>query len=184
MDSNVFPAGFAPQDQQEQFPDYETESAALAVPPHEPDQHDSNLAVFLTEDQLSSIAHELVEGYEVDLASRKGWEESFINAIDLLGFNPVDKTEPWPGACSAVHPLLAEQAINFQSKAIQELYPAGGPVRTQIVGKTDGEKEKRAQRVKDFMNYQITKTMPEYYPDTDRMLLYLPLNGSAFKKVY
>ena len=64
------------------------------------------------------------------------------------------------------------------------MLPPGGPVKTQIVGQQTKEVEDQAQRVKDFMNYQVTEVMEEYDLDTDQMLFYLPITGSTFKKIY
>jgi chaperonin GroES len=108
----------------------------------------------------------------------------FERGFDLLGLKLQDATEPFEGACTAVHPLLIESAVKFQSKASQELFPAGGPVKTQIIGKQTPDKEMQANRVKDFMNYQLTEQMSEYFDEFERMLFHLPLIGSAFKKIY
>jgi hypothetical protein len=108
----------------------------------------------------------------------------FERGFDLLGLKIEDASEPFEGACTAVHPMLIESAVKFQSKAIQELFPPNGPVKTQIIGKSTAEREQQANRVKDFMNYQVTEQMPEYFDEFERMLFHLPLIGSAFKKVY
>jgi hypothetical protein len=105
-------------------------------------------------------------------------------AFDLLGLKIEETNEPFDGACTAVHPLIIESAVKFQSKATQELFPPAGPVRTQMMGKYTKEKEEQAQRVKTFMNYQLTEQIPEYFDETERMLFNLPLIGSAFKKIY
>ena len=80
--------------------------------------------------------------------------------------------------------MIAEAATQFNARAIAELYPAGGPVKTVIVGEPDQDSEDQARRVRDFMNYQITQQMPEYFPDLDQMLFQLPLIGHTFKKVW
>ena len=64
------------------------------------------------------------------------------------------------------------------------MLPAKGPVDVSIVGEITMDKEAQAERVKDFMNYQITNVMQEYDPEMDQLLFHLPLAGSAFKKVY
>ena len=108
----------------------------------------------------------------------------FEKGFDLLGLKIQETSEPFEGACTAVHPMLIESAVKFQAKAIQELFPPAGPVKTQIVGKSTPEREDQANRVQDFMNYQTTEQMPEYFDEMERMLFHLPLIGSAFKKVY
>ena len=138
----------------------------------------------IDEDELDSIANQVYDNYQSDKDSRGEWEDMFERGFDLLGLKLQDATEPFEGACTAVHPLLIESAVKFQSKASQELFPSGGPVKTQIIGKQTPEKEMQANRVKDFMNYQLTEQMSEYFDEFERMLFHLPLIGSAFKKIY
>ena len=138
----------------------------------------------IDEDELDHIANQVYNNYQSDKDSRGEWEDMFERGFDLLGLKLQDATEPFEGACTAVHPLLIESAVKFQSKASQELFPAGGPVKTQIIGKQTPDKEMQANRVKDFMNYQLTEQMSEYFDEFERMLFHLPLIGSAFKKIY
>jgi len=148
------------------------------------EDHFANLAELLPEEVLSPIGHSLYENYQDYKASRKDWENSYTKGLDLLGFKYEDNTEPFKGASGAVHPVLAEAVTQFQSLAYKELLPSGGPVRTQIIGMPTPDKEQQALRVKDFMNYTIMSEMKEYEAEFDQMLFYLPLSGSAFKKVY
>lgn len=146
--------------------------------------HDANLAEYLEDGYLGEIASKLVAAYEDDLQSRSEWEETYTNGLDLLGLKTIERTEPFPGASGVTHPLIAESVTQFQAQAYKELLPAGGPVKTSVMGVQDPEREAQATRVKDFMNYEITEVMEEYDPDMDQMLFYLPLSGSCFKKVY
>tara|TARA_R110001599_G_scaffold157278_1_gene343382 strand:+ start:3088 stop:5523 length:2436 start_codon:yes stop_codon:yes gene_type:complete len=143
-----------------------------------------NLAENIDDQQLSTLAGELVAEYEANKSGRQEWEDAFANGLELLGFNYSERSEPFNGATGVTHPLLAEAAVQFQAQAFNELLPAGGPVRTSIVGATTRETEDQSQRVKDFMNHYITNVMEEYTPEFDQMLFYLPLAGSTFKKVY
>jgi len=145
---------------------------------------DMNLAEVLDDNQLGVIANDLRESFEEDKSSRKEWEETYKKGLDLLGFKYQERSQPFQGASSVTHPMLSEAITQFQAQAYKELLPAGGPVNTQILGQITTAKEEQAQRVKDFMNYQITYNMEEYDPDLDSLLFYLPLSGSAFKKVY
>lgn len=145
---------------------------------------DSNLAEFLEEDTLGEIASDLVGAYEDDLASREDWEETYTKGLDLLGVKSEERTTPFEGASGVTHPLVAESVTQFQAQAYKELLPAGGPVKTQVIGLNSPERIDQAQRVKDYMNYMIMDRMEEYDPDTDQMLFYLPLSGSTFKKIY
>jgi hypothetical protein len=143
-----------------------------------------NLVDDLDEDILEEISNQVLDNYEADKESRAEWESMFERGFDLLGLKIEEASEPFEGACTAVHPLIIESAVKFQSKATQELFPAAGPVRTQILGKSDKRREEQSQRVKTFMNYQLTEQIPEYFDETERMLFNLPLIGSAFKKIY
>ena len=146
--------------------------------------HYDNLAELLPEDILVPLGSELFQNYSDYKASRQDWEKAYVQGLDLLGFKYEQKTEPFQGASGATHPVLAEAVTQFQALAYKELLPAQGPVRTQIVGLNSPEREQQANRVKEFMNYQLMDQMPEYEPEFDQMLFYLPLSGSAFKKVY
>ena len=146
--------------------------------------HYANLAELLAKEELEEISQMAVEQYEADKSSREEWESTFERGFDLLGLKLQETTEPFEGACTAVSPLIIEAAVKFQSKASVELFPASGPVRTQIVGDVNSEKELQATRVQNFMNYQLTDQITEYFDEFERMLFHLPLVGSAFKKIY
>ena len=143
-----------------------------------------NLAETIEEDELSAISEELVGLFSADDDSRKEWKRTFEDGLDLLGLKIEDRTEPWDGACGVYHPLLSEAVVRFQSEAITETFPAAGPVKAKILGKSTKEKEKIAARVRDDLNYRLTDEMTEYRPEHERMLWNLDLAGSAFKKVY
>jgi hypothetical protein len=145
---------------------------------------DGNLAEFIDENDLQVIASELRQSFEDDKSSRQQWEETYTKGLDLLGLNYTERSQPFQGASGVTHPLLAESVTQFQAQAYKELLPASGPVRTQIIGQATKDKEDQAQRVSDFMNYQIMHVMEEYDPELDQMLFYLPLAGSTFKKIY
>ena len=144
----------------------------------------ANLAETLDEETLGEISNTVYNNYDADKNSRQEWESMFERGFDLLGLKIQESSEPFDGACTAVHPLLVESAVKFQSKASQELFPSAGPIKTQILGKSTPERELQANRVKNFMNYQLTEQMPEYFDEFEKMLFHLPLIGSAFKKVY
>ena len=146
--------------------------------------HDDNLAEAMDDRDLDSLASELVGSFRSDKESRADWERSYVKGLDLLGLKHEDRTTPWDGACGVFHPLLTESVIRFQSQAIQEIFPASGPVKTKVVGVIDNDKEKQAERVQDYLNYLLTEKMTEYRSETEKMLFSLPLAGSAFRKVY
>ena len=145
---------------------------------------DGNLAEFIDPDVLTNISSELRQSYEDDKGSRQQWEEAYTKGLDLLGLNYNERSQPFQGASGVTHPLLAESVTQFQAQAYKELLPASGPVRAQVIGLATKEKEDQAQRVAEFMNYQMMHVMEEYDPELDQMLFYLPLSGSTFKKVY
>lgn len=145
---------------------------------------DANLADFLDDTTLGEVSSDLRGLYEEDLASRSDWEETYTKGLDLLGLKSEERTTPFEGASGIVHPMISESVTQFQAQAYKELLPAGGPVRTRLMGLQDQAREDQANRVEHFMNYQITEIMEEYDPDMDQMLFYLPLSGSTFKKVY
>ena len=143
-----------------------------------------NLAETLEDNELNTIAAELVGSFEDDLDSRNDWFQTYTEGLDLLGINSDSRSQPFVGASGVHHPILAEAVTQFQAQAYKEMLPAGGPVDTEVLGMTDNAKMEKANRVKNFMNYQITYKMEEYDPEMDQLLFYLPLSGSAFKKVY
>jgi hypothetical protein len=145
---------------------------------------DANLADILDERVLMEIASELVDYYEDDRSGRDEWEDSYRNGLDLLGIKYQEREEPFRGSSGVTHPVIAEAVTQFQAQAYKELLPSSGPVRTQVIGAASPEVESQSQRVQEFMNYQITHVMEEYDPEMDRLLFYLPLAGSAFKKIY
>ena len=146
--------------------------------------HMANLAEVIDEAVLGEVSSELRGLYEEDMESREEWEEGYTKGLDLLGIKYKERSQPFEGASGVTHPLIAESVTQFQAQAYKELLPAGGPVKTQVLGSKTMEKEAQASRVKNFMNYQVTEIMEEFDPDTDQMLFYLPLSGSTFKKVY
>ena len=148
------------------------------------DDFNANLAEFIGEDVLQSLAEDLISDYDEDVASRKDWMQTYVDGLELLGMKIEERTEPWEGACGVFHPMLSEALVKFQSETMMATFPAAGPVKTQIIGKETPAKKESAQRVADDMNYQLTDVMKEYRPEHERMLWGLGLSGNAFKKVY
>ena len=159
------------------FPLFEEEEIVVT-------EHQVNLAEVIDPSSLQTLASELVDAFEQDKDSRKDWLDVFTKGLDLLGIKTEEREEPFPGATGVHHPLLSESVTQFQAQAYKELLPSGGPVKTRVMGNESPEAMDQSQRVKEFMNYQITEVMQEYDPEMDSLLFYLPLAGSAFKKVY
>tara|TARA_R110002051_G_scaffold199872_2_gene266877 strand:- start:3485 stop:5911 length:2427 start_codon:yes stop_codon:yes gene_type:complete len=143
-----------------------------------------NIAESLSDAELTRISSDLLGDYENNKSGRKDWEEAYSKGLELLGFKYEERAEPFKGASGVTHPLLAEAVTQFQAQAFGELLPAGGPVRTEIIGRVTPDVEDQSERVRHYMNYQLTCVMKEYTPEFDQMLFYLPLAGSTFKKVY
>ena len=146
--------------------------------------HYSNLAEELDNQEVLNIGKSLIKAFEDDKSSRKDWEDQYSKGLKMLGVVVEDRQDPFPGASGVHHPLMSEAATQFQARAIGEMFPAGGPVKTQIVGKQSDKKLEQAQRVQDFMNYQVTNQITDYFNELDQLLYYLALAGSAFKKIY
>lgn len=149
-----------------------------------PEDFNANLAEYMSENELQSLANELVSDYEDDVNSRKDWMQTYVDGLELLGLKLEERTEPWEGACGIYHPLLTEALVKFQAETMMATFPAAGPVKTQIIGKETPAKKDAARRVQEDMNYQLTDVMVEYRPEHERMLWGLGLAGNAFKKVY
>lgn len=146
--------------------------------------HDDNLALYIDDNTLSSIATDLVTLFDADKDSRKEWEQTYMKGLDLLGLKIEQRTQPWDGACGVFHPMLSEAVVRFQAQSIQEIFPPKGPVMTKILGEQTPERVDQAERVQDYLNYLLTENMSEYRSETEKMLFSLPLAGSAFRKVY
>jgi hypothetical protein len=151
---------------------------------NEEEEFDSNLAEFMKEGDLQKVASDVMEMVEADITSRKDWADTYVKGLDVLGLRYDEVTEPWDGACGVFSTLLTESAIRFQSESIMETFPAGGPVKTQIIGQFTPAIEEAGKRVKADMNYQLTDKMPEYRSEHERALWGVALAGSSFKKVY
>ena len=158
--------------------------ATVEVPEENDVDFYSNLAEVLDPQDMSRISNDLMALFDADKASRGDWEQMYAKGLELLGLKIEERTRPFRGAAGAVHPMLTEAIVQFQAQAFKELMPAGGPVRTQTLGKETLDKVQQAARVQDFMNYQITTVMKEYTPEFDQLLFYTGYGGSTFKKVY
>ena len=157
---------------------------SLEKEPETAEDFDANLAEYMDDGELQSLASELVALVDADINSRKDWADMYVKGLEVLGMKYEERAEPWMGACGVYSPILTEAAIRFQSEMITETFPAQGPVKTQIIGEVTQQNQESADRVRDDMNYRLTDEMVEYRPEHERMLYSLGLAGSAFKKVY
>lgn len=154
------------------------------VPDAEGENFDANLAEYLDEGTLAQIAGDLISEYEEDVSSRRDWMQTYVDGLVLLGMKIEERTDPWPGACGVYHPLLSEALVKFQAETMMSTFPAGGPVKTQIIGKDAPDVREASVRVEEDMNYELTDRMVEFRPEHERMVWGLGLAGNAFKKVY
>ena len=162
----------------------EDDSLEVMVIAEEDPDFGENLAEVMDPRDLTSLSSELIDLIDADINARKDWAEAYVKGLEVLGMKYDERTEPWNGACGVYSTVLTEAAIRFQAEMATETFPAQGPVKTQIFGKTDKAKEEAAARVQEDMNYQILEKMPEYRPEHEKMLFNLGLAGTAFKKVY
>ena len=178
-----------PEDNEIDLSNFETQEDGTitfgsVLTPDIQEEFNDNLAEYLEDDELSSIYNDLVDAVENDKASRQNWENTYKEGLETLGMNYEERSQPFDGASGVMHPLLAESVTQFQAQAYKELIPSNGPVRTQVIGATTPDSDAQADRVREFMNYQLMTVMEEYDSETDQLLFYLPLSGSAFRKVY
>jgi len=152
--------------------------------PEEPLGFNENLVEHLDPGVVEEIVSDILSDFDDDISSRKDWIKAYVDGLELLGLKIEERMDPWPGACGVYHPLLSESLVKFQAETIMEIFPASGPVKTEIIGKETPEKKDAAARVEADMNYRLTDEMTEYRPETERLLWGLGLSGNAFRKVY
>jgi hypothetical protein len=153
-------------------------------PPEEPIGFDENLVEHLDPSVVQELVSDIISDFDDDISSRKDWIKAYVDGLELLGLKIEERMDPWPGACGVYHPLLSESVVKFQAETIMEIFPASGPVKTEIIGKETPEKKEAAARVQADMNYRLTDEMTEYRPETERLLWGLGISGNAFRKVY
>ena len=158
----------------------------IQIEPEEESEDDFNinLAEHVNESTLTELCSDLIGDFDSDIGARKDWIQTYVDGLELLGLKIEERSEPWEGACGVYHPMLSEALVKFQAETMMSIFPASGPVKTLVIGKETPEKKAASERVREDMNYQLTEMMPEYRPETERMLWGLGLAGNAFKKVY
>lgn len=147
--------------------------------------HYANLAEGMGEAELNRIALDIDEMVRADQESRAPWFKRLAKGMEQLGI--VDETgvdPPFDGASTAVHPLIVEAIVQFQSRALAELFPATGPAKAVVMGASSREVEEQAKRVADYLNHQLTVLDKPYYPESDKLLWSVAYAGSMFRKVY
>ena len=157
----------------------------MEEPAPEKEAFDANLVEFIEKDELQSLSSDVLSGIRKDKDSRSEWEKTYVDGLKYLGMKfDESRSQPFEGSSGVIHPILAEAVTQFQAQAYKEMLPAKGPVKSQLIGARTAETEAQADRVQEFMNFYIMNVMQDYDPELDMLLFYLPLAGSAFKKVY
>jgi len=164
--------------------DLDEELGSTQEPPEEPIGFDENLVEHLDPSVVEELVSDIISDFDDDISSRKDWIKAYVDGLELLGLKIEERMDPWPGACGVYHPLLSESVVKFQAETIMEIFPASGPVKTEIIGKETPQKKEAAARVEADMNYRLTDEMTEYRPETERLLWGLGIAGNAFRKVY
>jgi hypothetical protein len=148
------------------------------------EEHNANLAEYLDESYLDKIGDMLADAVEQDKQTRLDWETRLAKGIEMVGVAEESGEGPFAGSSRVVHPVLAEAIVQFQSRAIAELFPSNGPAKAVVLGEADEARVAQAERVENYLNFQYIYEMPEAFWEMDNLLMRLPLDGSVFKKVY
>lgn len=142
-----------------------------------------NLAEILSDEYLDGLGRDTAELVASDKRSRKARDEQYAEGIKRTGLaEEAPGGADFDGASRAVHPMLAKGCVDFMSKAIKELFPAPGPCKTQIIGEVNDAKLDKAERKKQYMNWQLTTRISEQRAELERLLSQLPLGGSQYKR--
>jgi hypothetical protein len=153
--------------------------------PEEAPDFYANMAESMDSYDLDTLGMRYVNLLEKDKNAREERDKQYEEGMKRTGLG---KDAPgganFFGASRAVHPVMAEGCVDFASRAIKELFPPDGPVRTKIMGKVDDLKSERAERKRDFLNWQITEQIEEFRDEQEQMLTQLPLGGSQFLKLW
>jgi len=156
----------------------------LQGPEESPDFY-QNLADELNSWDLSKIALKYVELIEKDKQAREERDKQYEEGLRRTGLgHDAPGGATFTGASKVVHPIMAEGCVDFAARAIKELFPPDGPVRTKIIGEADDKKTELAERKRDYMNYQLTEQIEEYRDEEEQMLTQLPLGGSQYMKIW
>jgi hypothetical protein len=146
---------------------------------------DENLAEGMERSKLKLLAMRLQEFCKADEDSRADWEAREKTAMEMLGLkkqSPEAADDEQLGGHDTTHPMLMEGTSRFQANAIVELFPPQGPAETKVLGTQTAPKEARAKRIRTFVNHYLTEVDDGYFNDTDKMCMYLPMGGSAFRR--
>jgi len=153
-------------------------------PEFNPDFYD-NLADSIDPSTLSSLAFRYLELLETDKEARSLRDKQYEEGIRRTGMgNDAPGGATFMGASKVVHPAMAEGCVDFASRAIKEMFPPDGPVKTKILGKMDDIKSAKSERKRDYLNWQITEQIEEFKDEQEQLLTQLPLGGSQYFKLW
>ena len=145
----------------------------------------SNLAEEMNDLDLSVLASKYLDLFEKDKEDRKERDKQYEDGLRRTGLgNDAPGGANFQGASRVVHPVMAEACVDFAARAIKELFPPDGPTRTKIIGEVTPEKTDRAERKRDYMNWQLTEQIEEYRDEQEQMFTQLPMGGSQYMKLW
>lgn len=156
----------------------------MQAPANDVKNFKDNLTPVIDDSELAKLGSELVMQVKSDDEDRAEWRKTYEKGLSILGLRYAERTEPWAGACGAFHPLLLEAVLRFQAETMHEVFPAGGPAKTKIIGRVTQEKERQARRIETDLNYQITERIPGYFDQTEMLLFNLALAGTCYRRTY
>ena len=153
--------------------------------PSEDEDFYSNLAETLEVRDLSELAMRYLDLIDKDKQAREQRDKQYEEGLRRTGLgNDAPGGANFMGASKVVHPVMAEACVDFAARAIKEMFPPGGPVRTNIIGESTDEKTDIAERKRDYMNWQLTDQIVEFRDEQEQLLTQLPLGGSQFMKLW
>jgi len=153
-------------------------------PEFNPEFYD-NLADVIDPSTLSDLTFRYLDLLESDKQARELRDKQYEEGIKRTGMgNDAPGGATFMGASKVVHPAMAEGCVDFASRAIKEMFPPDGPVKSKIIGKNNDMKAAVSERKVDFLNWQITEQIEEFRDEQEVLLTQLPLGGSQYFKLW
>ncbi len=144
-----------------------------------------NIAEDLDSEKLLEIGKKVLAGYEDDLSSQQEWINDVERVIELSTLKSTKKTTPLPNSANVKMPIITKACNEFHSRAYPEIIRDGKIVKARVLGHDiNGQKQAQADRVAEYMNYQLLFEQMDWEMELDRLLFLLPLIGFICKKTY
>lgn len=142
-----------------------------------------NLTDHFSKEDLEAIGHQVWRGYDTDNQSRSSWMKKMETAFKLALQVKEEKSWPWPNCSNVQFPLITIAALQFHSRAYPALVSGTEIVKCRVNGEDpSGVLSDRAHRISKHMSYQVLEQDSNWEEQHDKLLLILPIVGSAFKK--